>query len=315
MKLPRINKELDWTLVVVPILLAIAGVATLYSITSVSGKTYLASSQIIYIGVGAVIYFLLMLFDYREFRSFYSYLFIFGVILLFVVDFVGLSIFGSRRWIDLGFFQFQPSELMKLIFLFFAGSFFAKDIKPTLLNVLYFLVLTAIPVLLIMKEPDLGTALTILFGVLIIFFAVKVPMKIIIGGLILIALISPFVWMKLKPYQKSRVTAFIEPNLDTLGSGYNVSQAKIAVGSGGLFGKGFGGATQSQLQFLPVAHIDFIFSGWAEATGFVGSVILTGCRVFYLVSGTGKYRDEYRNYAGNRNPFALGFIWWNFGYN
>jgi len=273
-KIPKISFDFDWSLVIIPFLLSVAGIATLYSITSVSGKTDLPIRQIIYFVVGAVIYLIFAFLDYRILKPYSWYLYFLGIIFLVLVEVFGQKIFGSRRWIDLGFFQFQPSELMKISILIFISSYFMESGEISARKILSFLFFLAIPIFIILREPDLGTALAILFSAFVVFIALRVPKKFFIGGAILVAIASPIIWTKLKPYQKERIVSFINPSSNPLTSGYNVNQAKIAVGSGGLLGKGLSGSTQSQLQFLPIAHIDFIFSGWAEATGFVGSSML-----------------------------------------
>jgi rod shape determining protein RodA len=163
---------------------------------------------------------------------------------------------------------------MKIFILIFISSYFIESNEVSARKILSFLFFLAIPIFLILREPDLGTTLSILFVALVVLIALRAPKKFLLGGVILIFVASPIVWAKLKPYQKERIVSFANPSSNPLTSGYNVNQAKIAVGSGGLLGKGFSGSTQSQLQFLPIAHIDFIFSGWAEATGFVGSSML-----------------------------------------
>lgn len=274
MKSKKVSLNFDWYLVIIPILLAVAGLATIYSISSVTGKSGIFAVQSIFLGISAAVYVALMIFDYRELKTYSWYLFIFGIILLFLVGILGQEIFGSKRWIDLGFTQFQPSELMKVIFLIFSAGFISSGEKTTAKKILVLICLTAIPIYLILKQPDLGTALTIISVLIAILIKAKIPRSFILIGIIILTITSPLAWKSLKPYQKKRVASFFEPSSDPLGSGYNVTQSKIAVGSGGLFGRGFGQATQSQLQFIPVAHIDFIFSGWAEMTGFAGSSLM-----------------------------------------
>jgi len=270
----KLRSNFDWSLIVVPLALAVASVATLYSITSISGKSYLAINQIIFFAIGALIYIIFAALNYQNLRSYSWYLYFGGLILLIAVFFFGQKILGSRRWIELGFTQIQPSEIMKFILLVFSASFFMPSGKIRAARIVLYLTAVAIPIILIVLQPDLGTALTLMALALSVLIAAKIPKIFFIFLAVALVLISPVVWFKLKPYQKQRVVSFIDPAADPLGSGYNVTQSKIAVGSGGLYGKGFGGATQSQLQFLPIAYIDFVFSGWAEATGFVGSVLM-----------------------------------------
>lgn len=274
MKLKRLKINFDWSLVFIPLILAICSVATIYSITSISGKTSLVVGQITYFAIAIAVYTLALLFDYRRLKNYSWYFYLIGVGSLIALTFFGQTVLGAKRWIDLGFTQVQPSEVMKLFALIFSAYFLSriKDRKWT--QIAFYIILITIPIVLVLRQPDLGTALTISVIVIASLIAAGIPKKFfLIAALILIAL-TPLAWTRLQPYQKQRVTSFVDPSSDPQKSGYNVNQSKIAVGSGGLYGKGFSGATQSQLQFLPIAQIDFIFSGWAEATGFVGSIVL-----------------------------------------
>ena len=274
-KVKHKNKfSFDWGLVIIPVLLAASSLATLYSITSISGRTDLVVDQAVYFVISFLLYFLFSAMDYRILKPLGWYAYALGLLLLVIVEFFGLSVFGSSRWIDLGFFQLQPSELMKFLFIIFASSYFADRQKFNLRSVIVFILLAIIPAVLILREPDLGTTLVVIASIITILISIKPPAKFYYFAIGIALVATPLAWHYLKPYQKQRITSFANPESDPQGSGYNVIQSKIAVGSGGLYGKGFSGATQSQLSFLPVSHIDFIFSGWAEATGFIGSITL-----------------------------------------
>ncbi len=281
MKLPKFSANFDFWLVAIPILLAVASISTLFSITSVTGKTNLATDQIINFAIGFGVYFVAAAFNYRQHKPYSFYMYLFGLAGLVAVVFLGQTIFGSRRWINLGFTQYQPSELMKFFALIFFSAFLSEK-KMSIKSIVLYLVLSVIPIYLVFDQPDLGTALTLIVIAATVFFAAKPSKKVIAVALIGACIAAPIGWFSLKSYQKERLTTFLNPSSDPLGSGYNVNQSKIAVGSGGLMGKGFGNATQSQLQFIPVAHVDFIFSGWAEATGFVGSAAMVGAYVLLL---------------------------------
>lgn len=310
MKLFKGNLNFDWLLIVLPLILSVSGIATLYSITSVSGKATLVNSQIIYIILGMIVYIFFSILDYRVLRSYGKYLYVFGIILLLVVELFGGQIFGSSRWIDLGFTQIQPSEIMKFFLLILIAGIFSNSLKLSVGQSAAVFVFLIIPIALILKEPDLGTALTIIFSVAGMVAFSPIPKKILLVILVVIIAALPLVWQGLKPYQKERLVSFANPYSDPLGSGYNVSQAKIAVGSGGLYGKGFSGTTQSQLQFLPVAHIDFIFSGWAEATGFVGSmmmVVIFALLILKIFQIAFLSRDEFGYYLAIGAGFLIFF--------
>lgn len=296
MKIPKLKFDLDWVLLVVPLILFVCGIATLYGISSFGTKTSLVPDQLVFFVVGAIVYLLLAFFDYRQLGGLKWYLYVAGVVLLIAVDLFGQNIFGSTRWIDIGFFRFQPSEMMKLIMIIFGASIFSKSGQTMARRLLIFIALSAIPIFLVIKQPDLGTTLVLIVIMVSTIFCSGVSKKVLmICGLVGLLLL-PVGWFSLKPYQKERLVSFINPEQDPLGSGYNVKQSKITVGSGGFWGKGFGGATQSQLQFLPVSHIDFIFAGWAESTGFIGSsfmVILFGILIWRLFAIAGTSRDRF----------------------
>jgi len=309
-KIFKSNFNFDWVLIILPLILSISGLATLYSITSISANTDLINSQIVHLILGAIIYLFFAVLDYRVLREYGKYLYAVGIALLVVVELFGQQVFGSVRWIDLGFIQLQPSEIMKFFLLILIAGIFSFRKKLTTIQTLAVITFIALPVGLILNEPNLGTALTIIASMVGLVALSPIPKKILMAMLILVIAALPFVWMSFKPYQKQRLITFVNPYSDPLGSGYNVSQAKIAVGSGGLFGKGFSGATQSQLQFLPVAHIDFIYSGWAEATGFAGSlmiVVIFAILIWKIFNIAYLSRDEFGYYLAIGTGFLFLF--------
>jgi rod shape determining protein RodA len=197
---------------------------------------------------------------------------------------------GAQRWLKIFWFSFQPSELMKLILVIFLARYFSKPglgLRRDVQNwgftraVLIPFAFICLPVFLILNQPDLGTALFIFFIFIAMLFIAQVNFKFILFILLGIVLISPVFWQFLKDYQRTRLLVFINPNADPLGAGYTVIQSKIAVASGGLFGKGWLEGSQSQLQFLPESHTDFIFATFAEQWGFVGSLVLL--LLYYLL--------------------------------
>jgi len=232
--------------------------------------------------------------DYRMFRGINWILYIIGILLLLYVDFFGKAAGGAMRWINLGFFQLQPSELAKIFLIFSFSAFFSKKIGKLQWRDICISVLILLPPLfLVLKEPDLGTALVLCFIYVIILFLSK-PTKtqsLVISMLLIILagslLLSTF---KVKPfdklmhdYQRNRILTFIDPSLDPYGNGYNVRQAQITIGSGGLSGKGLGRGSQSQLRFLPEPYTDFIFSGIAESFGFFGSFVLVSLYALLII--------------------------------
>jgi rod shape determining protein RodA len=204
-------------------------------------------------------------------------IFIFFIFLLLAVKFFGLQSQGSRRWINLYVFILQPSELMKIGIILFLANYYHRTASNDVNKLKYLLIpLIAIfiPFTMVLTQPDLGTALLILFSGVVVTWLAGVRWK-IFAYLSLLALIStPIAISFLKPYQKGRILSFLNPDLDPLGVGYQIIQSKIAIGSGGLFGKGFLNGSQAYLDFLPEKHTDFIFTLFAEEFGFFGSIFM-----------------------------------------
>lgn len=266
--------SIDWSLFVFPVLLVGIGIAAITSLTYGTPRISLAINQSILAGIGLVLMIFLSRIDYRSWRGTTGLLYGAGLILLIVVAVSGVSIFGAQRWLDLGLFQLQPSELWKFILVVVLAKWFADRRDFVLTDYLLLFILIAIPLSLVLLQPDLGTTLVLVTLLLSLLYHSAVPKKVLLGLLIIAVLAIPLGWQFLADYQKQRVLTFMNPAADPYGAGYNVLQALIAVGSGGLAGQGLGQGSQSQLQFLPVAHTDFIFAGVAEATGFIGSIAL-----------------------------------------
>lgn len=211
-----------------------------------------------------------------------------GLLLLVAVLFFGHEGKGAQRWLDLGFFRFQPSELMKLAVPLLVARYLAEyPLPPTIWRLAVGLVMIIIPSLLIAKQPDLGTALLIASSGLIVVFLSGISWRIIVGFITVCAAALPVLWYVMHDYQRQRVLTFINPESDPLGSGYHIIQSKIAIGSGGLFGRGWLEGTQSQLAFLPERSTDFIFAVIAEEFGLVGVGLLLV--LYLLVAARGIY--------------------------
>ncbi len=274
-------RRIDWILVLTIGLLTLVGIVAIYTITFPTVGFALARSQLLFASLGIVIAVLVTLTDYRSLSSLSYFLYTVGIVLLIAVFFIGSKQFGAARWIDLGFTQLQPSELMKLFLIITLARLFSwwhDSLSLQRLGIILFV--AALPTVMVFAQPDLGTASVL--GVITLGFLIfgRLPWR-WWAGLIGIALISlPLFYASLQPYQKNRIKTFVSPSHDVQGEGYNVRQAAIAIGSGGMFGQGLGQGSQSQLNFLPVAHTDFIFAGLAEATGLMGSFILL---VLYFV--------------------------------
>ena len=280
----RIFKEIDYILLLSLLVIMTLGFINLWSASVAAGYPF-QWKQLQWYVAGTILMVGAMSFDYRELSKYSVHLYIFTVLLLLLVIFIGKSVSGSQRWISLGFFNLQPSELAKLLLAIVISSYFAQEekeqfglrdlVKPTLL--------IAVPFLLIFKQPDLGTALLILiiYGSIVLFARLKWSSFLIILGAGLCAF--PLAWKIMRPYQRKRVEIFLNPDADPYGAGWHVIQSKIAVGSGQLFGKGFMKGTQAQLNFLPEVHTDFAFSIWSEEWGFVGAVLLIGAYFVFLL--------------------------------
>ncbi len=268
-------QTIDWILYLVVFILVGLGILVIYSISYGGETQYLFWDQMIFAGIGFVLMAAFTLFDYRILKGIYLYLYIGGLFLLVVVLFFGKITGGAARWIDFGFFQLQPSEIFKFILIITLASFFSElsqDFKFR--HFIVFLVLITIPIVLVLGQPDFGTALVLLVVSVSMLVAAKIKAiyLFILGSLGLI--LVPLSWFILKNYQKERLITFLNPKADPFGAGYNVLQSTIAVGSGMLKGRGFGEGFQSHLKFLPAPHTDFIFAVFAEEFGFVGAILL-----------------------------------------
>lgn len=268
--------SISFSYVLMIVLLAAIGVTILYS--AANGDWYRwALPQLMRFGLGMAVMLFLAFVDVRLFLR-YSYLFYFVVLaLLVIVEVKGHVGMGAQRWIDLKFMKLQPSELMKIaLVLALARYFNATTLQniETIKGILVPLVMVVAPVGLVMIQPDLGTALMLLFTAGAMFFVVGVQLwkfgLVIAGGIVSL----PVAWHFLHTYQKNRVLTFLDPERDPLGAGYHIIQSKIALGSGGIFGKGFLNGTQGHLNFLPEKHTDFIFTMLSEEFGMIGGSIV-----------------------------------------
>lgn len=271
-------RHFDWVLIIAVAILLTFSVAVIYATTFTdSGGASDAVQQAVFalLGFGLVTVFGVT--DYRVFRRTAGALYAASLVSLLLVKVVGSSALGAQRWIDLGFFQFQPSEFTKIVMVIVLAKIFADHQKTLDTPRTFFISLayTLIPVILVASQPDLGTALVILATWTGMSIAAGIPKRFFAwAGGAAVAVLPIFWFFILHDYQKNRVLTFINPANDPLGTGYNVKQAQIAVGSGGLWGRTLGQGTQSQLNFLPVQHTDFIFAVVAEELGFIGASLL-----------------------------------------
>jgi rod shape determining protein RodA len=280
----RLYFHIDWAMVGAVLALALIGLTQIYSATG--GSTAIYHTQIYGIVLGLIALIICLSIDYRSLAD-KSHLIYIGVLILLVyVLFFGAVRGGSRRWIDLGVFNLQPSEFAKATVALVLAKYFGDSRRgaPTRSDLLVAGAIAAVPLLVIIRQPDLGTAVTLLPILFAIAYIAGMPMK-IFGVLALAGILAaPVAWkFALHDYQRERVSTFLDPEQDAKGAGYQQIQARISTGSGGLWGKGFMKGTQGQLRFLPVAHNDFVFSSFAEEHGFAGVLVALGLYLFVIV--------------------------------
>jgi rod shape determining protein RodA len=283
----RLYHHIDWALVAAMFALCAIGVVMIYSTTSdpTRATSHLWVTQVYAIAIGIVAMLVTISIDYRAFtdKSHWIYVALIGVLLY--VLFFGTVQMGARRWIPLKVFNLQPSEFAKIGVALVLAKFYGENRgAPQWTDLAIGAALTLVPVALIYKEPDLGTAVVLL--PIFIAIAYLAGMRLRVLGIVFLTLVlaAPIAWtFVLRPYQKARVTSFLDPSQDAKGAGYQQIQARITVGSGGLTGKGFRKGTQGQLRFLPVAHNDFIFSVLAEEQGFAGVLVALGLYLFVIL--------------------------------
>jgi rod shape determining protein RodA len=269
--------NIDWLLAFSILAIASIGVGMVYSATAGGPLAGLATKQLVYLLVGLLVMVLAMAVDYHTLSEL-SYVFYSATLLLLLyLLFFGRAIANTRGWLELGPVNFQPAEMAKVTTLLMLATFMGRRRTAGLgfSNMASILGIVGVPVLLIVRQPDLGTALTFLPLVAVAAFLGGIRVRTILILVLLPILALPVLWNHyLKDYQKVRVLTFLDPTRDPRGAGYQVIQSKIAVGSGGLSGKGYLEGTQGQLNFLPAQHTDFIFALLAEERGFLGSLIV-----------------------------------------
>jgi len=283
-------KKFNWSLIALEIILIGIGIWNLISATGVQDKSLgLYKNQALWFGIGMSLTALILVVHYSLLSRLAYFIYFANLILLGAVLVMGKSSLGAKRWIGISSFRVQPSEFMKLAMVICLAKYFESDqtvggygIRDLVLPT----ILVALPCLLIMLQPDLGTALIILLTFCSMMLFIRIQPRTLIAIVICALIALPTVYkFGLKPYQRQRLISFLDPASDPKGSGYNSIQSMIAVGSGQLFGKGYRKGTQSQLNFLPEHHTDFIFSVFSEEHGFAGCVILIGLYLIFMLNG------------------------------
>lgn len=297
----RLISRFDWGLLLLTLALLGVGIVAVYSATYEGGHhlSSLAVRQISWATTGLGCMFMAFAIDYRRLERWVYLPYGLSLLLLALVPVLGSFGGGARRWIDLGVFSLQPSELAKVTLLLVLARYFHRHVPPDgyrLRELVIPAVLFAFPTALVLAEPNLGTA--VILG--LIFLTLTFASGIRIRSLLLIGACGggglPLLWQHMKPYQKQRVLSFLDPDRDPLGAGYHMIQAKITVGSGMLWGKGFLQGTQNRLDFLPEKHTDFIFAVIAEEWGFVGAIVLLalyGALMAKLLAIAWQVRDRF----------------------
>ena len=283
----RLLQNVDWPLLGAALFIIGLGIVCLWSLNPGRGITALMWRQLSWVGVGLVGLLVVVSIDYRTLVRFAPVFYAVGVGLLLSVFVLGRTVSGARRWIHMGPFTVQPSELFKLIFIITVAWALTSGRGERLTRgaLVGTAVLLGVPFLLVVRQPDLGTALVLVpvLGAILVGLGLRLK---VLGGLALAAVaLMPLGWLVLKPYQRDRLLVYLDPFRDPLGTAYNVIQAKIAIGSGQLLGKGIGGATQSRLAFLPERHTDFIFAVFAEMWGFLGCLVLIVAYALLVLRG------------------------------
>jgi len=279
--------KLNWWLIILVASMAAVGVASLYSAAGGDFDPW-ASRQLMRFGVGVFGMLIIALIDIKWWYRLTWPLYFIGLGLLLFVELKGHVGMGAQRWINLGFMQLQPSELMKIAVLMALARHF-HGASPEQARRLSFLIVPALviiaPVALVLLQPDLGTSLMIVMAGAAMVFIAGAPIWLFVGAIIATIVSIPIAWQFLHSYQKARVMTFLNPESDPLGAGYHITQSKIAIGSGGVEGKGFLQGTQSHLNFLPEKQTDFIFTLWVEEWGLFGGLFLLSLFLFVFITG------------------------------
>ena len=280
----RSIRDLDWPLLAIALALCGLGILQIYSATLDTAWRMAWWKQIVWLVGGLLVMWLMTKLDYHTLLGQVPLLYGASLLLLVITPLVGRLVWGSKRWIPLGFgFKFQPSEFVKLVIVLLVARYLTelKSDRLEVRDLLKLGALVGIPFALVAAQPDLGTSLTYVPILVIGLFLGGMRWQHVAAVAALAAVLMPVGWFFLKDYQKARLETFIDPMKDPMGKGYQIIQSKIAIGAGGVWGQGVTHGSQTQLRFLPVAHTDFLISAFAEEHGFVG--ILVGLGLYFLL--------------------------------
>ena len=284
--LAKLKQHFDWPLFITLLALAAIGLVNLHSATS-STQLTLVRQQIWWLVLGFFVFVVTALVDYRVINRLAYPLYAVGLVMLALVLVAGKSVNASRRWLELGGLGFQPSEIMKVLVIIALAKYLHDDpvVEGRKLKHMAFpFLLVGLPMVLILRQPDLGTAMIIALIFLSVMMLTKLKLRSIITLVMISALSLPLSWTYLlKDYQKQRIYTFLNPASDPIGAGWQARQSLFAIGAGGMTGRGYTKGTQNQLHFLPERWTDFPFAVWGEEWGFLGSALLLGIYVFLIL--------------------------------
>ena len=275
-------KNLDYILIISVVILSMISLSVMYS-TDGGEILFHTKNHFVKLLVFFPLMILVAFFNIKFWHNLSYIIYLLVILLLVWVSFFGIKSSGSQRWIDLYLFVLQPSELMKVAIIMCLAKYYHRlkiENVNSFTNIVISLTIISIPIIFVISQPDLGTSILIALSGFIILWLGGIKVKYFIYSFLTFLISLPFIISFLKPYQKLRILTFLDPDRDPLGAGYQIIQSKIAIGSGGVYGKGFLKGTQSYLDFLPEKHTDFIFTLFSEEFGFIGSV---GLLILYTI--------------------------------
>ncbi len=295
----RFFSEFDWITLLISLALSGIGIVFIYSATRDSANTFYLWRQTIWLASGLILFLMVLMIDYHTLADYSHFLYGFALLFLLAVLVFGREVHGNKSWLRVGTMSLQPSEFVKIATILALASFFSRITREqlSLLETALAAAIAFIPTLLVLLQGDLGSAMT--FAPVFVALAVVcgVKKKLVLLSLLAALCLAPLGWLSLKDYQRQRIKVTFNPELDPKGIGYQAQQSKIAIGSGGILGKGLFRGTQSQLGFLPARHTDFIFSVLVEETGLIGALVVLGL-YFWLLWRVFNYARTARDRVG-----------------
>ncbi|MCD6560148.1 MAG: rod shape-determining protein RodA [Deltaproteobacteria bacterium] len=312
----RLIQNFDWVLLLLLLFIATISIINLYSATYAirnAGGAQVFTKQIYWFSIGFIVLFIMTSFNYYRLERFANAFYFLSIALLILVLIAGKVTSGSQRWLGFGPISFQPSELAKISVVMVLARFFSEEggyREYRLRDLGRPFILIGIPTLLILKEPDLGTAILVVVVSASIILFVKINRKSLLIIVLTALSVAPFIWLNLKEYQQKRIMTFIRPDKDLFGAGYHIHQSKIAIGSGQVWGKGFLKGTQTKLHFLPEQHTDFAMSVLAEEWGFIGAALLLCLYLLLILWGLNIAKDSKDKFGSITAIGIVAFIFW-----